>query len=468
LAISVATLFYVAASLKVSADESSIQTPVLDADISDIVLYIDEDGSLFKKREPGEVKEKLTQRVYRLKDRDELRLLAIEEPGKVYDTIAIDLIWPADFPQPKLDMIAVHGVGGKEIRVSENKARYIAYYVGEKALITIIASWPRGTFKLPWHHYLKDWLAAQPVYLWVAVSVIVAFLGWLVVALLSLRRLEERRVLKPSIRPIPPSTLPPAIVGVLLKQRISSKEILATLLDLANRGYLFMVDKENQLIFTIRKRDTIGLYDFEKALLEEIFKNKDFSLRGNFSTSKINDLFIGVYDLVFRLGLFIANLREVHLKWRLGGVVTVLLGILGFLASIKFFPDPPYVVLFWIGLIISGVIIFDLGHGFTAYTREGLIALQEWTSFANFLGGADPTTVNNLRPEIYTRFLPYAIVFNKAVIWSKQFANLPFTAPSWFTSDKPIHSAMDFYQALNPLSLHVAEPLIKEVKPEVD
>jgi hypothetical protein len=442
--------------------------PVFATEISDVVLYLGDDGSLYKKREKGNVKEKLNQRIYRLQDRDELRLLVVEEPGKIFDTIVISLIWPKNFPQPKLNMIAVHGVGGKEIYVSENQANYVAYYVGEKALITIIASWPKGTFDLPWYYRLKDWLATRPGYLWLATSSIVALIGLLTVGILAFRRFQERVMLKPSIRTTPPGTLPPAIIGVLLRQKIGPKEILATLLDLANRGYLYMLDKENQLIFTIRKNDSVGLYGFEKALLEEIFKEKDFALRHDFSKSKINDLFLSIYDLVFRLGLFVKNPRDIHLRWRLWGVLIAIFGILGFLVSMRFFPDPPYVVLFWIGLIICGVIIFDLGHGFTAYTKEGLTALQEWLSFANFLGQADSTVINSLRPEIYIRFLPYAIVFNKGAVWSKKFSHLPFTLPNWFISDRPIHSTIDFYQSLIPLRIHVAESLIREVRPEID
>ena len=94
----------------------------------------------------------------------------------------------------------------------------------------------------------------------------------LVVLLWYLRgRDPELTVIVPEYISEPPDDLPPAVVGTLVDEKVDMEDIISTLLDLAHRGYLQMVEKKNDYLFVRTDKSARGLARFRKALSERCF-----------------------------------------------------------------------------------------------------------------------------------------------------------------------------------------------------
>lgn len=90
-------------------------------------------------------------------------------------------------------------------------------------------------------------------------------------------------IIIPRYEPYP--KISPALVGLLKKKRIDRKDIVATIVDLAIRGYFNFDNQQGKIYktkagisnfkYTLTKsnKNTSSLYEYEKTILQELFKN---------------------------------------------------------------------------------------------------------------------------------------------------------------------------------------------------
>ena len=78
------------------------------------------------------------------------------------------------------------------------------------------------------------------------------------------------------------ANLKPAIAGVILDNSVSMREIIATIIDLAQRGYIHINDESSGSFFKSKKFRLIktknnlsSLMDYEKVIIESIFESKN-------------------------------------------------------------------------------------------------------------------------------------------------------------------------------------------------
>jgi len=77
----------------------------------------------------------------------------------------------------------------------------------------------------------------------------------------------------------PPDDLPPAIVGTLVDEKADMQDIVSSLIDLAQRGYLTMEEEDEDHLYKRTKKSQKELRPFEKQFLKDIFgKQKERSL----------------------------------------------------------------------------------------------------------------------------------------------------------------------------------------------
>jgi hypothetical protein len=95
-----------------------------------------------------------------------------------------------------------------------------------------------------------------------------------------------------------PMAIPPAIVGVLVHQKVRAREIAATLVDLAIRGDILIIDRERGFAFGKGKFDQ-RLLGYEKILLSKIFRN-NLAPIGSRSSRGSTTIFTAKKSLSFR------------------------------------------------------------------------------------------------------------------------------------------------------------------------
>ncbi|WP_051274507.1 DUF2207 domain-containing protein [Cellulomonas sp. URHD0024] len=247
----------------------------------------------------------------------------------------------------------------------------------------------------------------------------------------------------------PPAGMVPGEVGTLVDEKADPVDVTATLVDLAVKGWLRIeeVPRSNPnkkakdwTLVQLKNRDG-SLLPFEDTLLMSLFAGRTSvqlsDLRTTFASSmaKVQD---GLYDDVTAKGWFRANPKSVRALWKAAGItLLVVAGILGFIA-LKVLADVRGSLLIPIAIGIIGVAVFTMSNAAPARTADGTAALAQSMGFRRYLATAE---ANQLRFEegedIFSRYLPYAIVFGLADRWARVFSELAaqgrsIAQPGWY------------------------------------
>jgi uncharacterized membrane protein YgcG len=245
----------------------------------------------------------------------------------------------------------------------------------------------------------------------------------------------------------PPTGVRPGEMGTLLDEKADPVDVTATLVDLAVRGWLRIeeVPRSNPkkkakdwTLVQLKNKDG-SLLPYEDTLLTSIFASstsvKLSDLKTTFAASmaKVQD---GLYDHVTESGWFRANPKSVRNAWHGAGIVLAILGVI--LTFVAFAISWTGIALVPMALVAVGILVIVLGNAAPARTEDGTAVLAQSLGFRRYLATAE---ANQLRFEegqdIFSRYLPYAIVFGLADRWARVFSELAaqgrsFEQPGWY------------------------------------
>ncbi|HIC93813.1 MAG TPA: DUF2207 domain-containing protein, partial [Anaerolineae bacterium] len=249
----------------------------------------------------------------------------------------------------------------------------------------------------------------------------------------------------------PPSDLPPGVVGTLLDEEADMQDIIATIVDLARRGAIKMVETKERGFLGIgeRRNYTFQLLDpdkaerpYEKTLIEELFHGRSevrlSELREKFY-SAIPTLREELYEEVVREGFFRASPERTRKVYMILGIVgLVLSGLLGFFGLVALSRYSGAVVCPPIGLGITAIALIIFGRFMPRKTREGSTAAAKWRAFKRYLANIEKYTDLKEAKDIFDKYLPYAIAFGLERSWIRKFASVGAPAPTWYYPYPPI------------------------------
>lgn len=237
----------------------------------------------------------------------------------------------------------------------------------------------------------------------------------------------------------PPSDLPPGLAGALIDEEANVTEVTATIVDLARRGYIDMVeDKEGGLfaksVMTFRKLKQFDLSGFELKVANALFSGGKESV----STKELKNHFYAhvqpicnaIYDEVTSRGFFHGNPQKTRQKW-VGIAVfsAIVLGGLTFLMATFDVGGWGY----WaFGSIVSVVIIFAFSSKMPQRTAKGAEETKKWEAFRNYLRDLTRFQDMSSAKETFERYLPYAIAFRVEKDWVRRFQDMQVPAPTWY------------------------------------
>ena len=233
-------------------------------------------------------------------------------------------------------------------------------------------------------------------------------------------------------------------------------DISATIVDLAVRGYLVMTalpGRNHQLTRSKRKLD--DLTDYEKQLMVDIFKAGETvtldQLRNKRYAGTQNRARNNLYKRVISRKWFHDDPQKARKSAFRMGISLTVAGLVGSL----------FVGLAtgW-GLILLPVALLGIGLIFLAprfgtRTAQGSAVLAQARGFELYLRTAEK---GQLRFEegvdIFSRYLPYAMIFGIVDRWTKLFAKLGTEGSyqvdtSWYQGMDLYHSTGMFYASLN-------------------
>jgi uncharacterized membrane protein len=355
-------------------------------------------------------------------------------------------------------------VGAKDVRF--RMPRPLAFREG----LTVVVGWDKGLVREPTRAdraagFLSDnWPLGIP---------------FLVLA--GMLRLWWRKGRDPKELPIvvryePPEGLTPAEAGTLTDETVDMRDVTATVVDLAVRGFLRIEETEEKQFFGFisteeftfhRLRpefDWVTLAPHERRVLAGIFEDGSASVK----LSDLKDEFYthlpgiqkGVMDRLLEKRLFRSNPATTKTKWVFAGIGLGMLLAFGgsaLSAALSLTPVP-----FLVAGVLSAIIVIVIGVFMPARTVTGARTLERVLGFGEFLERVDRQRFEAVEktPEMFERFLPYAMAFGVEQKWAKGFRDIYTQPPQWYSGANAMSfNAGSFSRSLSTMSERTASTM---------
>lgn len=185
-----------------------------------------------------------------------------------------------------------------------------------------------------------------------------------------------------------------------------------------------------------------ALEDYEKGFLDILFpeEKEEFSTKSiRWNKRRAREIYQGVVELKKHIMEETAqdtSAYDVPVNYeKIKITIWVLTGVFGFLA----FPIAgalgvsisQFFILVW-ALVINAAWLFAFIKYEARLSQKGRILKEEWLGFKQYLETAERYRLQNLKPEQFEAFLPYAIIFGVEKRWARAFEGLHMAAPSWY------------------------------------
>lgn len=237
---------------------------------------------------------------------------------------------------------------------------------------------------------------------------------------------EGEQVLAAEAAFAPPPGVRPGQIGTLIDEQADIVDVAATIVDLAVRGYLLIQEEDDEETgvpgwrLTKLERPASDLLPYEQLLYQALFSRRDSvlltDLAGIFSTD-LTRVRTAMYEDVVSQGWFNARPDSVRNHWTIGGILITLLGLVGTVALAIF----TELALVGLAVIVGGVAMAVGGRFMPAKTSRGAEVLAHAVGFRAHLvrGEAPPGLADPQRLAVFSRYLPYAVVFDCVGAWTK-------------------------------------------------
>jgi hypothetical protein len=323
--------------------------------------------------------------------------------------------------------------------VEASMQRPLSFHEG----LTIVVGWDKGLVKEPGPGDLVNQFLASNWPLFFPLPVL------LVMFWLWFTRGRDPRVGPIAVQYAPPDGLTPAEAGALVDENCAMRDITATIVDLAVRGYLTIEEQEKsgmmgllhskEYVFHLKKgtQEWSGLKAHEMALLAGIFSNGglpdvELSSLQNVFYKNLPGIKGNIFDGLMTHGYFQHRPDYVRAGYIAGGLVTgALLLFIGVTVAQKMGMAPAP---FFIAAILSAGIIAGFGWFMPSRTTDGTRALAGVLGFEDFLSRVEGSQMQRISqtPETFEKYLPYAMALGVEKKWVGAFQNIYSQPPSWY------------------------------------
>ncbi|MGI8425157.1 MAG: DUF2207 domain-containing protein [Actinomycetota bacterium] len=255
----------------------------------------------------------------------------------------------------------------------------------------------------------------------------------------------------------PPESIRPGQVGTLVDEVAGPLDVTASIVDLAVRRYLVIEEVEKKGLFGKQdwnlkklKAPAEKLRAYEKALLKGLFEDGDevklSDLRNTFAarlTTVENDL----YDDAVSQGWFATRPDKIRTRW-LGIGIGALIVSLGILVVAAIFT---HVALLGIPLVAGSLLLLGAAKRMPRRTAKGTAVLRRIQGFRRFIDESERDRARFAEKQnLFSEYLPYAIVFGATKKWARAFEGLDGALPTtyWYAGNHPF-TAMAFASSID-------------------
>lgn len=249
----------------------------------------------------------------------------------------------------------------------------------------------------------------------------------------------------------PPGGIRPGEVGTLVGLRAHPLDVTATIIDLAVRKYLKIeeVDPASHWLkkdwkLTKLKAPDDQLKPYEKHLMNGLLKGDSVllsELRNHFATC-MNKVEKELVDDGMKQGWFTRRPDSVRSKFATVGVVLFIVGV-GLTVALTVWT---HAALLGIPVIILGALVAVGSRFAPAHAAKGSALLRRVNGFRRFINESEKERARFAeKKNLFSEYLPYAIVFGATDKWAKAFAGLDGEVADttyWYQSNLPFNYAV--------------------------
>jgi hypothetical protein len=247
----------------------------------------------------------------------------------------------------------------------------------------------------------------------------------------------------------PPSDLPAAIAGTLVDEHADMKDIIASILDLAERGAIRMEERQKDskwgfgasqdFIFYLED-ESKAIYPHEERLLTRIFGKKGKmrserklrDLREKFYTA-LPDLQRLLYNEVVEQGYFPSSPESTRKRWTWLGILGLFAaGGASFCSLVLLGDFSPAAACPGIALVASMVALIIVGRHMPRKTPLGTEEAAKWLAFKRYLENIEVFSDLEAAKDKFEQYLPYATAFGLERRFIHKFSAVDTPAPSWW------------------------------------
>jgi len=280
----------------------------------------------------------------------------------------------------------------------------------------------------------------------------------------------------------PPEKIRPAQAGLLIDESADTKDVTATIVDLAVRSYLTIteipprgpfgiVKKDWSLARTVGRADPEALQPYERTIFDGLFGEgamdataeptdevKLSALKQHFYTTLAKAQRELYADSVSRKW-FAADpqrVRQIYAGLGVGAII-----VAGFL--VFWLGSSLGAGLVGLGAVVPAVALLGVASRMPRKTRTGAELLRRTLGFRHYMEIAEKERQRFAeRENIFSEYLPYAIVFGCVEKWARAFSDIDAVAAtsSWYTgSSLGAFSASDLSNNLSSFSNQVSSTI---------
>ena len=262
----------------------------------------------------------------------------------------------------------------------------------------------------------------------------------------------------------PPEKIRPAQIGLIIDEKVDTLDVTATIVDLAVRGYLRITEipKTGWFGSVDWQLNRLDIADSDLLLYERLVLSGLFESGGEVRISELEKEFYThlpgirekLYDDALQRRWFPRSPESVRAMWLVIGVITIVAGVglavlLGSMGGAG---------LIGVAVVAAGIVLVLFSGSMPRRTALGSSVFQRTLGFAKYMRTAEknPQAFAE-RANIFTEYLPYAIVFKCVDKWANAFRNIDLQPQTtgWYSGQTAFNAAY-FSSSLNTFSSSIS------------
>jgi Predicted membrane protein (DUF2207) C-terminal domain/Predicted membrane protein (DUF2207) N-terminal domain len=245
----------------------------------------------------------------------------------------------------------------------------------------------------------------------------------------------------------PPDGLRPGQIGTLIDERANTLDVTATIIDLAVRGFLTIQEipkegwfgKPDWRLIKLEK-DPGELLPYERSLLDGLFHDGDevlmSSLRATFA-DRLRKVEEKLYGDVVEEGWFLRRPDRVRTNW----TALAICALIGSVILTWVLARVWRIGIVGVPFVLASLLLWWGAKRMPSRTAKGTAMLRRIRGFQTVIDKAETNMARWAEQEnVFTRYLPYAIVFGLTEKWAKAFEGLGAPEPdatTWYVGTRP-------------------------------